>query len=196
MTMPGAGGGFDVRSLVLGDFEAEMAVTRQVLACVATPDLAWTLHPRAMALGRLAAHIADIPRWTSSILRSDGYDASASSAPTGTVDDVAALRAAFERNVEAGRARLLAAAQDELLVPWVLRSAGRTLITLTRAQSVHVFVVNHVVHHRGQLIVALRLRGAPVAEPYDPAGGSHSRAVSGLGEHVADHLGLDTDLDR
>lgn len=196
MTRHGSGGGFDVRSLVLGDFEAEMAVTRQVLACVAVTDLDWAPHPRAMTLGRLASHIADIPRWTSSILRSDGYDTSASAPPTGAFDDVAALRASFDRNVEAGRARLLAAAPDALRAPWVLRSANRVLTTLTRAQSVHVFVVHHVVHHRGQLIVALRLRGAPVTEPYAPAGAPHNRAVSALGERVADHLGLDTDLDR
>jgi hypothetical protein len=142
----------DWSGLARAVFEAEMAVTAG--AGLIPPPTRLALHPRDGTRAPRCPHCRH-SAVDSSILRSDGYDASRRRPPS-TVDASPLRRHSSERR---GARRLLAAARR---VVGVL-GRGSTLITLTRAQSVHVFVVNHVVHHRGQLSVALR--GGDVPSP-------------------------------
>lgn len=159
-------------SVSLGDlieyFDEEMEATGRLLARLPEEGLDWRPHDRSMSLGRLAAHLASIPGWTRMVLRQNSFDMEPLNLddyeppPAGTIQHL------FKANVGAAR-RLLAAASDEdLSQPWTLSSGGRTLYTRPRREVIRSMLLGHVIHHRGQLTVYLRLRGVPLPPLYGP----------------------------
>jgi uncharacterized damage-inducible protein DinB len=155
---------------LLREFDHETSVTRRLLERVPHEEAAWRPHPRSMSLGELAAHLADVPRWARSILRDSGYDMAANpSGPPPPFETAGALLGAFDRHVAAARQVLALASAAELMRPWTLRSGAHELFTQPTAGVLRRFLFSHLVHHRGQLSVYLRLRGVPVPAIYGPS---------------------------
>lgn len=158
-----------VQDSLLPDFDEETASTRRLLARVPEADLAWKPHERSFSLGELSMHLARLLGWGRSILDDDAYDLKDNSParPEEPVD-LTALLAAFDDNVAAVR-RLLATKSDaELTSVWELRRGGTTLMAMPRVTAFRRFVLHHLVHHRGQLSVCLRLRNVPLPPIYGP----------------------------
>lgn len=157
-----------IRPVLLADFDHEMAVTRRLLERC-PPKFDWTPHPKSFTLGGLATHLTRLPRWGEWILSKDGFDLVLDHTPQapalGTVSEVLE---AFDLNVANVRARLVALSDAEMAAPWALRRNGDTLMTLPRASAFKTFVVNHTIHHRGQLSVYLRLLDVPLPAIYGP----------------------------
>jgi uncharacterized damage-inducible protein DinB len=154
----------------LSEFEHEMRVTRRLLERVPHHEAGWRPHPRSMSLGELAAHLADVPRWAPSILRSSGYDMAAGpSGPPPAFEASEALLESFDRHVATARQALASASAATLAQPWTLRSGAHEVFTQPKAGVLRRFLFSHVVHHRGQLSVYLRLRGVPVPAIYGPS---------------------------
>jgi uncharacterized damage-inducible protein DinB len=148
-----------------------MATTRRLLARVPEARLDWQPHPKSMALGRLAEHLGDLAMWGTMTLTQSGMDLETMTRPPGhrPAATLAALLAAFDANVTGARAALVGRSDAELAAPWTLRHGSQEFFTLPKAGCWRTFVMSHLVHHRGQLSVYLRLLDVPVPSIYGPS---------------------------
>ena len=152
---------------LLPEFDQEAASTRLLLERVPVQDADWKPHPKSMALGALAVHVANLAAWLGMTLTSTELDI-AVSPPPAPFTTVEALLAAFDKNVAASRAALARAADADFAVPWSLKSGDQVHFTLPRAVIVRSFILSHLIHHRAQLGVYLRLRDVPLPPCYGP----------------------------
>jgi uncharacterized damage-inducible protein DinB len=146
--------------------DAELVMTRAVLEAARHAPLDWIPHPSSFSLGRLAMHVATIPGWLPAFTRSAAYDMGAGGPGP---EAPASSKAIFSRHEEAvARAHATLDALDDtaLTDEWVLLRDGAPVATMTRAEAISRYVVRHMVHHRGQLTVYLRLRDLPVPAIY------------------------------
>ena len=156
-----------------------MASTRRLLTCVPDDRLTWVPHPRSRSLGALASHIADITLWSEPILERDLFDLDDADRPYGEAASIAAVLERFGAGATVAR-RLLHRSDAELAASWSLRQGGHALFCLPRAAAFRTFVLGHVVHHRGQLSVYLRLNDIPLPPIYGPTADSRRTEKSEL----------------
>ncbi len=149
----------------LPEFDDEMVTTRRLLARVPGERGAWKPHPRSFPLGHLAQLVAWMPGWIASTLREPALDLA--TAPGYGLERTDALLAEFDRNVDAAREALAEASEAELARPWSLVHGPRVLWTAPKGLVVRVHL-NHLIHHRGQLSVYLRLNDVPLPPIYGP----------------------------
>ena len=160
---------------LLPQFDHEMATTRRVLEVVPGSDAAWRPHPKSSSLGGLAAHIALLPHWGTLVLQEReldlGLPASASSAsmPFTTVPE---LLSRFDSHVRDTRAALEPMSDEAMRESWTLKNRGVTVFSMPRVAVLRGFILSHLIHHRGQLTVYLRLRDVPVPSVYGPTADS------------------------
>lgn len=160
--------GMSIRDALLPEYDHEMGTTRRLLDRVPEAEFAWKPHEKSMSLGQLAGHLANIPFWCSAVLDATGFDlASVETRPTPPASR-AALLDEFDRKVAAARATLARQTDAEMLAPWTLRQGTHEVFTLPRISAIRSFVLNHSIHHRGQLSVYLRLRNVPLPPIYGP----------------------------
>lgn len=158
-----------IRPALLADFDHEMAVTRHLLERC-PPAFDWTPHAKSFTLGGLATHLSRLPHWGEWILSRDGFDLVLDHTPQApAVATIAQVLEAFDQHVRIVRGRLVESSDAELAAPWTLRRNGTSIMTLPRASAFRTFIVNHTVHHRGQLSVYLRLLDVPVPAIYGPS---------------------------
>src|SRR6266480_1079629 len=151
--------------LLLPEFDEEMAATRRVLARVPDGKASWKPHPKSMTLGRLATLVAELPAWVVNTITRDELDIMPPGGPPPkfeALDSTARILELFDRNAAAARA-VLANAPDA-----AFKNGGRTVATNPKLTVYRRTVLNHLVHHRGQLTVYLRLTGAAVPAVYGP----------------------------
>ncbi len=155
---------------LLPEYDHEMATARRLLTRVPEADLAWKPHDKSMGLGQLAAHIATLPVWCSMVIAQPQFDFAASTEDwrPQTPASVAEVLHRFDAAVGAGRSALSEASDAEMLAPWTLRQGAHEIFTMPRVSTIRSFVLNHLIHHRGQLSVYLRLRDVPVPSIYGP----------------------------
>lgn len=155
---------------LLPEFDREMGVTRRVLDRVPDTELEWRPHEKSMSIGRLAEHLTELAGWSSAVLKETSLDA-AGSKTEGQEAPVTrdALVALFDRRVQEARAALVGRTDAELMVPWTFTFQGKEVFTLPRVAALRSFIMNHLIHHRGQLSVYLRLRNVPVPSIYGPS---------------------------
>jgi uncharacterized damage-inducible protein DinB len=159
-----------VREWLLAEFDHEMALTRQVLERVPESAFSWTPHERSLGLGGLATHLALIPHWGSAILDHDGYDLAEADGPRPAEKrTLAEVLQAFDAHVGEARRGLASRSDAELTAPWTLRSGNRTVMSMPRFAALRTFLVSHLIHHRGQMTVYLRLRNVPLPPIYGPS---------------------------
>lgn len=161
--------GSDARAALDADLDREAALTRTLLDRVPDASLPWTPHARALTLGALASHIAELPHWGAQILGTAGYDFDRAAGAHRVHDSVAAVREVFDRHVADLRRDLAAAAAADLDAPWTLRRGTRVISVHTRLDAVRLFALHHLLHHRGQLAVYLRLLDVPLPPIYGPS---------------------------
>jgi uncharacterized damage-inducible protein DinB len=124
-----------------------------------------------MSLGELAMHIANLPRWTSVTLERTEFDTDLPGVPRITspsFQSSAHLLQTYDDNVKTARALIARSTDAEYMVPWTLKNVGRTMFSMPRAAVLRSFVMNHSIHHRGQLSVYLRLLDVPLPSIYGP----------------------------
>lgn len=150
------------------EFEPEMKKTRQILEAVPDHDPNYKPDDKSMTLGRLAGHIAHLPGWVATVINSDQMELKGGY-PFLEKGGRAAMLANFEKNVADSRAALAATNDDHLAKNWQVVSNGRTLVDLPRTIVLSDVCRNHLIHHRGQLSVYLRLLDAKVPGLYGPS---------------------------
>jgi uncharacterized damage-inducible protein DinB len=157
----------DPKSL-LPEFEQEMAGTRKVLERVPDEHLDWRPHEKSWTLRDLATHVATLPRWLGVTLTSSSFDylTMPRQAPATSRAD---LLARFDALVKEGRERLTTSSPEAWQQTWTLTAGDRQIFSLPRTASFRTFLMNHLIHHRGQLTVYLRLLNTPVPGLYGPS---------------------------
>jgi uncharacterized damage-inducible protein DinB len=158
-----------IKDGLLPEYDHEMGTTRRLLERTPEAEFAWKPHDRSMTLGQLAGHIATIPHWCDAVLRHTVFDiATAGDTRPKQPASVAELLAEFDRKVKAAREGLAAAGDSEMLAPWTFKQGDREIFTMPRVAAIRSFVMNHLIHHRGQLSVYLRLKDVPLPSIYGP----------------------------
>ena len=156
---------------LLPEFDNEMANTRKTLERVPDDKFAWKPHEKSFPMGGLATHLANLPSWGSLILSSDSFDVAPGGNPVKTpeLNSTSAVLKQFDENTAATRAAIEAASDEDLFRTWTLQSNGKGLMTLPKIAVLRGFVMNHMIHHRAQLGVYLRLNDIPVPSIYGPS---------------------------
>jgi uncharacterized damage-inducible protein DinB len=159
-----------IAELLLPEVEQEMATTRRVLERVPDDKLAWKPHDRSGSMGDLASHIVNMIKWTDVTMNQTEFDLG--SVPPEQLNQVAKSRAEllewFDANAAAAR-QALGRSDAEYVVPWTLKHGDKVFFTMPRYTCVRSFCLNHIVHHRAQLSVYLRLNSIPVPAMYGPS---------------------------
>lgn len=161
-----------ISQALLPEFDHEMANTRKTLERIPEDQFAWKPHEKSTALGGLSTHLANLPGWVSLTIKQNEFDLAPPGQGPITVPPATTRQEvldAFDRNREAARADLAAASDEHLMNSWSLLSGGNTLLTLPRVAVLRSFVMNHMIHHRAQLGVYLRLLDIPVPSLYGPS---------------------------
>src|SRR5947209_20565526 len=150
------------------ELRREAATTRRMLERVPEDKMSWRPHEKSMTLGRLAGHIAELPSLVVFTLTQDEVDFAAGNYQPFEASNSAELLEKFDKNV-AGAVEALQGQEDEhLLKTWRLKRNGQVLFELPRAAVLRTMGLNHVIHHRGQLSVYLRLLDVPLPSVYGP----------------------------
>jgi len=153
---------------VLAELAHESATTRRLLDRVPERHLAWKPHEKSMTLGRLATHIAEIPGWVGSIVEKDEFDIAAGGYVPPTIDRVPEIVAMFDGSVAAATETLKRQSNDRLLAKWQLKKKGQLVVEMPRMGMIRTLLMNHLIHHRGQLSVYLRLQNVALPSIYGP----------------------------
>jgi uncharacterized damage-inducible protein DinB len=149
----------------LGELDVELPVTRRLLERVPSERGAWKPHEKSFSLGHLAQLVARMPGWLTLTMRQTVLDLGGASKYS--LEKTETLLAEFDRNVKEAREVLARAADEDYAVPWSLKMGDRLIFTLPRL-AVMRQNMNHLIHHRGQLSVYLRLVDVPLPSIYGP----------------------------
>jgi uncharacterized damage-inducible protein DinB len=149
----------------LPEFDQEMKITRRLLERVPSDKAAWKPHEKSFSMGHLAQLVARMPGWITLVMGQTSLDLSG--APQYSHEKTETLLAEFDKNVEKARESLAKAADADFAVMWSLKSGDRVFATDPRVVVVRQ-TINHLVHHRGQLTVYLRLVDVPLPSIYGP----------------------------
>jgi uncharacterized damage-inducible protein DinB len=152
------------------ELDAEAPATRRVLERVATAVPAerfdFRPHPRSMSLAQLSHHVATIPGAISRIAALDGMDAATVSFVAQPAESPAALLPALDASLAAAREFLAGLDEQRAAAPWRMTHGEREVFTMPRIALMRTLALNHWYHHRGQLLVYLRLLDVPVPIVY------------------------------
>jgi len=155
----------NISEALLSELEVEMPVTRRLLERVPSDKGAWKPHEKSFSLGHLAQLVARMPGWLTMTMKQNVLDLS--SGQPYSLEKTETLLAEFDRNVKEAVDVVGKAKDADFMVPWSLKSGDRVFFTLPRI-AVMRQNINHLVHHRGQLSVYLRLQNVPLPSIYGP----------------------------
>jgi len=153
---------------LLPEFDHEMTVTRKLLERVPEEKLGWKPHAKSYSLGQLAQHVATIPMWGSVTLNQADVDLSGNPVPA-EARSRQELLDTFDGHVAATRAALVGKSDGEFMAPWALKRDGHVIFSMPKASVWRSFVMNHLIHHRAQLSVYLRMHDVPLPSMYGPS---------------------------
>jgi uncharacterized damage-inducible protein DinB len=157
---------------LLKEFDLEMASTRKTLERIPEDKLTWKPHEKSTALGRLAGHLAELPGMGVRVMQSDSFDVANRGEP-GRKPNVAESQKQvvemFDKNVAAVRSAIAGASDADLEKNWALTLGERKLYDGPRIGALRRMMMNHMIHHRAQLGVYLRLNGVAVPSVYGPS---------------------------
>ena len=154
---------------LIPEFDHEMMSTRKVLERVPEERFGWKPHEKSFSLGALATHVATLPTWGTETLTRSEIDVG-NGRTVAAIASKSELLATFDGNVAQARTALIGKTDAELLAMWSLKRNGKTVFSMPKTAVLRSFVLSHLIHHRGQLSVYLRLLDVPVPSIYGPSG--------------------------
>lgn len=156
---------------LLPEFDREMGLTRRALERLPDGHFEWRPHPTSVTLGRLAEHLTEMPQWAMMTMTQDGIEMTTQRPPEYVRPaSRAAVLAQFDTYLKAGRPTVVGRTDGEFMAPWTLKAGGKEVFTMPKIAVMRNFVLNHMIHHRGQFTVYLRMLGVPVPSIYGPSG--------------------------
>jgi uncharacterized damage-inducible protein DinB len=163
-----------IAQTLLPEFDQEMKSTRKLLECVPDGKFDYKPHEKSMTLGRLAAHVADIPNYLISTLRFEKLDFTGEEKPFAPATRRELLEA-FDKTTAEARELLAGASDEDLAKIWTLTYKGQQIFAMPRAAVLRGMCLNHLYHHRGQLGVYLRMNNVDFPGMYGPSASEMSR---------------------
>ena len=151
------------------ELRQEAKTTRRLLERVPEESFGWKPHETSMTLGRLAGHVTELPMLVAAALSGDELDFAAGGFVPFNPTSTAELVEKFDANVESVAGLLEKQPDERMGEPWKLRSGDHVLFEMPRAMVVRFVGLNHVIHHRGQLSVYLRMLDVPLPSIYGPS---------------------------
>jgi uncharacterized damage-inducible protein DinB len=150
---------------LIAELHIEAKTTRKMLERVPPDSLAWRPHEKSRTLGEIAAHIANLPGLFIATLNRDEFDRHEYKTAVETISDILEI---FDKNV-AGALEVLKTLSDErLLSSWRYKYGEQVIFEMPRLVVIRTTALNHLIHHRGQLSVYLRLLNVPLPPVYGP----------------------------
>ncbi len=150
---------------LLAELESEAVATRKVLERMPDKKFEWVPHEKSMSLGHLASHLAELPGWVALTIEQDelipGPDM-----PRFRGTNAEELVEHFDEQIKAAKNSLQSASDETLMKHWRMKIGDRVLIDAPRAAVLRTWVLNHIVHHRAQLSLYLRLNDIAVPAIY------------------------------
>lgn len=159
----------EIRKIYLPEFEQEMKKTRTLLDRVPEDKPDFKPHEKSMPLGRLASHVAQLPEFGTTIIESPGLDFSTGKMKPLVMESREQLLASFDDIVNKTREAIAGATDEHWQQMWKLSFEGKTIAEEPRFLMYRNMFLNHLVHHRAQLGVYLRLNGIPLPAIYGPS---------------------------
>lgn len=153
-------------AIPLDEFDNEMDATRRLLERVPTEDGEWKPHEKSFPLGHLAQLVSWMPAWIASSLRDDAYDFEAAGVEY-SFEPTETLLAELDRGAAEARSALEAVTGPALNEEWSLKAGDFVMFTAPRGAAARNHL-SHLIHHRGQLTVYLRLLDVPLPKIYGP----------------------------
>jgi uncharacterized damage-inducible protein DinB len=161
-----------ISASLLPEFDQEMANLRKTLERVPDGKFDWKPHPKSNNMGWLANHLANLPSWVIFTLSQDSLDvmpAGGDAYKEPKADNTAGVVAQLDKNVAAARQALQNATDEQLLKTWSLLKGGQQIFALPRVAVLRSMIMNHMIHHRAQMTVYLRMNDVPVPALYGPS---------------------------
>ena len=161
-----------IAQALLPEFDHEMAGVRKTLERVPEEKFDWRPHPKSGAMGWLASHLATLPTMAVRAIEKDSYEIAPGGKPPAGPPKLSTTQEVletFDKNRDAARAAIAGASDEHLMKPWTLSYMGKTVFTLPRAAVLRAMLMNHMIHHRAQLGVYLRMNDLPVPGLYGPS---------------------------
>jgi uncharacterized damage-inducible protein DinB len=161
-----------IAQTMLPEFDIEMANTRKLLERVPLDTKSWKPHEKSMSLGKLAGHVATIPSYGHRALTKSEWNFAVPDGEERGVPDFKTreeMLARFDAEVKRTREALVGVEDAALMQKWTLRNGDHVVFTLPRTAVWRTFMMNHLIHHRAQLGVYLRLNGVPIPGMYGPS---------------------------
>jgi uncharacterized damage-inducible protein DinB len=158
-----------IAETLLLDFDSEIANTRRTLERIPENDPQWKPHAKSMAIGRLALHAARLPEFCTRILTTPEMDMGKEKMADLVFESTAHLVSELDRTAAEAKSHLAAMSDDDLAKNWKLSFKGQVFVDAPRMVLYRTMFLNHLVHHRAQLGVYLRLLDIPVPGLYGPS---------------------------
>jgi uncharacterized damage-inducible protein DinB len=153
---------------LLAEYDDEMKKARTMLERVPEDKLTWKPHEKSMTLGKLASHVADFPNWALTTVQVDTLDFKASDMPAPPTSRADILQK-FAKDLSGARQAISGLTEEQLGTKWTLKFEGQEIFSMPRADVLRLTVMNHLIHHRAQLSVYLRLLDVAVPGMYGPS---------------------------
>lgn len=157
-----------IKDALLAEWDHEMAGTRKVLANIPDGRHDWKPHAKSFSVGDLGTHVATMGKWAHLTCTQEGFDL-AGNPKNVAPGNTAGLLAYHDEWAAKGRAAIAATDDAAMMQPWSLRMGDHVIFTMPRVAVLRSFVFSHMIHHRGQLTVYLRLLDVPVPGLYGPS---------------------------
>jgi uncharacterized damage-inducible protein DinB len=160
-----------IQQALLPEFDQEMAATRKVLERVPNDSMAWAPHDKSMNVKQLFGHLADLPQWADVILGLEEFDIQPTGEEGYTPTDYGSgdqMLKAFDENVTKARTVIESMSDEDFMKPWTLKKGGQELFTAPKVGVFRRQYMNHMIHHRGQATVYLRLNDVSVPQTFGP----------------------------
>ena len=161
-----------IAQALLPEFDHEMSGARECLSRIPADRLDWKAHEKSYDLRGIATHMANMPKWTVMTLAETSFDMEPEGEEPITEEPVESVEHAlemFDASVAAARDAIANASDEDLMTNWSLLKAGEEVLSMPRIAVLRSFIVNHMIHHRAQLGVYLRLNDVPVPALYGPS---------------------------
>lgn len=155
--------------VLLPEFDREMQFTRKALERVPDDQFDWKPHVKSMTMGRLATHLAELPGFAAMIIQTEEMNLDKRGYKPPTITTGAELLALFDKNAAATHEAIAGATDDDLRKRWKMIYQEKAIFEAPRAAAVRSLAMNHLIHHRGQITVYLRLLDVAVPAIYGPS---------------------------
>ncbi len=159
----------NISSALIAEMQQEADVARKCLERVPADKFGWTPHEKSMAFGKLAVHIAEMFSWTAVTLQQSELDFAKFDYKPPEPSTNEELLEFFDKNVAEAMDVLRNTADETYMEDWTMRNGEQVYFTMPKITTMRSFVLNHIIHHRGQLSVYLRLNDIAVPSIYGPS---------------------------